>query len=93
MTEVKALIRAGIKAYQAEAAVGGVSGRAAAASTFTTDLILRVNFVGIGRFGVAFYSDMQMGWQLVGAKNERLTLECQQLQLMQAKVFYNQAGM
>ena len=88
-----AAIRAGIKAYQAEAAVGGASGGAAAASTFTTDLILRVNFVGIGRFGVAFYSDMQMGWQLVGAKNERLTLECQQLQLMQAKVFYKQAGM
>ncbi len=88
-----AAIRAGIKAYQAEAVVAGASGGAVAASTFTKDFILRVNFVGIGRFGVAIYSDMRMGWQLAGGESDRLTLECQQLQLMQARVFYKQAGM
>lgn len=88
-----AAIRAAIKAGEASAATGGTTGGAAEALSFTKEFILRVNFVGIGRFAVAVYSDGKMGWQLNEKTNEKLTLICHQLQLMQAKVFYRQASM
>lgn len=88
-----AAIRAGIKAIKDEAAVGGASGGAVAATSFGKDFILRVNFVGIGRLGIAISSDMKMGWQRIAREDERLTLECQQLGLLHAKIFYKQAGM
>lgn len=55
--------------------------------------VMRVNFVGIGRVAVAIYSDVKMGWHRNKKINEKLTLGCQQMQLMQAKVFYKQADM
>lgn len=88
-----AAIRAGFKAIRDEAAAGGASGGAIAATTFGKDFILRVNFVGIGRLGIAVFSDMRMGWQLNGKVDERLTLECQQLGLLHAKIYYKQSSM
>lgn len=88
-----AAIRAGIKAIRDEAAAGGASGGAIAASTFGKDFILRVNFVGVGRLGIAVFSDMRMGWQLNGKVDDRLTLECQQLGLLHAKIYYKQSSM
>lgn len=55
--------------------------------------ILRVNFVGVGRFAVACTSDVYLGSKKARRKNERFALGCQQLNLLNAKTFYNQADM
>lgn len=53
--------------------------------------ILRVNFVGVGRFSIAAISDVSMGLKKVKKENETVSLINQQLTLLNAKVFYMQA--
>ncbi len=55
--------------------------------------ILRVNFVGIGRFVVACTSDAYLGSNKARKENERFALGCQQLDLLNAKTFYKQADL
>jgi hypothetical protein len=61
-------------------------------ATFTTQLLLRVNFVGIGRCVVAVYIDLSMGAQRERLRDERIVLLCEQLHWANAKVAYLQAG-
>lgn len=58
---------------------------------FGAQLLLRVNFVGIGRFAVAVYSDISMGAQRSRARDERIEVLSQQLHWANAKVAYLQA--
>lgn len=57
------------------------------------NFILRVNFVGVGRFAVAVATDVGMGVKKGIKENKRLNLVSEQLQLMNVKVSYQQADM
>lgn len=58
--------------------------------TFCVQLVLRVNFVGIGRFALAVYWDASMGLQRERLRDERIAMLSQQLHLSNAKVAYLQ---
>ncbi|HHY81987.1 MAG TPA: hypothetical protein GX505_04820 [Clostridiales bacterium] len=62
------------------------------AALFATEFILRVNFVGVGRFAVAVGTDVAMGIKRSGHINERISIFSEQLHLMNARVFYMQAN-
>lgn len=57
------------------------------------NFILRVNFVGVGRFAIAVVTDIGMGVSNAKKRNERIKLRTEQLQLLDSKVYYKQAGM
>ena len=52
--------------------------------------MLRVNFVGVGRFAIAVYSDVSMGSQRERLRDERIAVLSQQLHWANAKVAYLQ---
>lgn len=60
---------------------------------FNAACILRINFVGVGRFAIAIGSDVKMGIEKGAKEKERMKLACEQLQLENAKVYYKQANM
>ena len=60
---------------------------------FNASCILRVNFVGVGRFAIALGTDVAMGIKKNKKENERMTLRSEELNLLNAKVFYKQADM
>ena len=55
---------------------------------FMKNTVLRLNFVGIGRFTVALGNDFYKGYQLSKKNDEVYLLRCKQLYLLNAKVFY-----
>lgn len=61
--------------------------------TFWTDFILRVNFVGIGRFAIAIGTDVYMGNKKERLREERIALFNQMIILTNAKAFFKEAGM
>lgn len=61
-------------------------------AAFGAQLVLRVNFVGIGRFAIAAYSDISMGSRREGLRDERIAVLSQQLHWANAKVAYLQAN-
>lgn len=71
------------------AAVASKGNKAVAGKEF----LLRVNFVGVGRFSVAVFVDSYMGYKKSKFRDERAILLCGHLYLINAKVFYFQAGM
>lgn len=56
-------------------------------------VLLRVNFVGVGRFVVAISADAWMGVQQQEYKAQRMQLRGEELYLENAKLFYEQADM
>lgn len=56
------------------------------------DFVLRVNFVGVGRFAIALFTDVSMGNKKRKMENERFRLQTKQLNMLQAKIYYRQAG-
>lgn len=58
---------------------------------FAGQLLLRVNFVGVGRFAIAVGTDINMGIKQHKHRNERIAIFSEQLHLMNSKVFYLQA--
>lgn len=58
---------------------------------FAKEFILRVNFVGVGRFAIAVATDVTMGMKRDKIRNERVAILSEQLHLMNAKIFYLQA--
>lgn len=63
------------------------------ASSFFSNMLLRVNFVGVGRFAVAVISDVGMGISRSVKRNQRIKMQKEQILLLDAKVYYKQAGM
>ena len=60
---------------------------------FLSNMVLRVNFVGVGRFAVAVSTDVGMGVKRSFKRNERIKLYQEQIALTDAKIFYKQADM
>lgn len=57
------------------------------------DFVLRINFVGLGRFAIAIGTDIYMGAKRGKLINERMYRQSEQLLLGTTKVFYKQADM
>ncbi|WP_418222943.1 hypothetical protein [Clostridium isatidis] len=55
------------------------------------EFLLRVNFVGVGRFAIAVATDVSMGLKRDKLRNERIAILSEQLHLMNAKIYYMQA--
>ena len=62
-------------------------------STFLSNMLLRVNFVGVGRFTIAFSVDAGMGVVKVVKEGKVTKLKNEEIKLLDAKVYYKQAGM
>lgn len=60
---------------------------------FVRNMIVKVNFVGLGRFAIAVGTDVGMGIKRQIKLNERLSLYNQRLYYYQAKVFCKQGEM
>lgn len=63
------------------------------ASTFFSNMILRVNFVGVGRFAVAIAIDAGTGVSRSVKRNQRIKLQEERMLLLDAKVNFKQANM
>ena len=57
------------------------------------DFVLRVNFVGIGRFAIAIGADIYMGHKKEKLRSERMYRQSEQILLGTTKVYYKQADM
>jgi hypothetical protein len=75
----------------ADAAIRGAIKSSGNATSFAKEFILRVNFVGVGRFSIAVVTDVAMGVKRSRRRNERIAIYSEQLNLMNAKVYYLQA--
>lgn len=61
--------------------------------TFWKDFILRINFVGVGRFVIAVGTDVGMGIKRQKLIKERMQYRAENGMLQTAKIFYMQEGM
>lgn len=61
--------------------------------TFWKDFILRINFVGVGRFVIAVGTDVGMGIKRQKLIKERMQYRAEDGMLQTAKIFYMQEGM
>ena len=64
-----------------------------ASPIFWKDFVLRVNFVGVGRFAIAIGTDVSMAMKKSALENKRMILMSEQIELLNARVFYYQANM
>lgn len=60
---------------------------------FIPNMLLRVNFIGIGRFTISIGVDAFMGFKKERARNERILLYTRQIELSNAKFYYKEANM
>lgn len=60
---------------------------------FLSNLLLRINFVGIGRLAIAIGTDCYMGYENESLRNKRMQLMNEQIMLGSSKVYYKQAEM
>jgi len=74
-----------------DAAIRGAIKSGGNPAVFAKEFLLRVNFVGVGRFAVAVFSDVKMGVQRSKRRNERIAIYSEQLHLSNSKIFYLQA--
>lgn len=76
-----------------DAAIRGAVKSGGNLGLFAKEFILRVNFIGVGRFVLAVGVDVSMGIKREKRRNERIAIMSQQLHLMNVKIFYFQANM
>lgn len=76
-----------------DAAIRGALKSGGNAALFAKEFVLRVNFVGVGRFAVAAATDIAMGVNRSKLRNKRIAIYSEQMHLMNAKVYYLQANM
>lgn len=62
-------------------------------NTFLSNMFLRVNFVGVGRFTIAFSIDTGMGITRAIKNSKSIKLRNEEIYLLDAKLYYKQAGM
>lgn len=70
-----------------------MSGQYVDVYTFLAKMALRVNFVGLGRFTIAVYSDVKMGIQRSNRVKRRIDLNSKMLNFYDAKIYYEQGNM
>jgi hypothetical protein len=75
----------------ADAAIRGAIKSGGNSALLAREFILRVNFVGIGRFAITVGTDIVMGVKKSKLRNERMAVYSEQLHLLNAKVYYHQA--
>lgn len=75
----------------ADAAIRGSIKSGGNTAVFAKEFLLRVNFIGVGRFAIAVGTDAAMGMKREKLRNERISIFSEQLHLMNAKVYYMQA--
>ncbi len=73
--------------------VGDAALRAAVASqgnnvTFFSQFLVRINFVGLGRFVIAIGKDLAMGFKTTTLENEKSSLKTKLLYYKEAKLYY-----
>ena len=71
---------------------GAISSKANWAE-FGRQVVLRLNFVGIGRFTIALGTDTVMGLRKGQKSRERMLLKAEALYLMEAKLYYGESLM
>ena len=71
----------------ADAAIHAAS-KSVDTATFVANMVLRVNFVGVGRFAIAVGTDVGMGLKRGSLVDERIKVMGQELTLLNAKVYY-----
>lgn len=74
-----------------DAAIRGAIKSGGNLAMLTKEFLLRVNFVGVGRFAIAVGTDFTMGLKQNKLRNERMAILSEQLHLMNAKIYYLQA--
>ena len=57
-------------------------------AAFATNFVLRINFVGVGRFAVAVATDIGMGIQKGKLQREKVSVMSEEIRLLNAKVYY-----
>lgn len=62
-------------------------------TTFLSNMLLRVNFIGVGRCALAVAADAGMGISRAVKREQRIRLQEQEIFLLDAKVYYKQAQM
>ena len=72
----------------ADAAIHGAINSGGNWAGFAKEFILRVNFVGIGRFAIAIGVDVGMGMKRNKLLNERIKILSHEISLLNAKVYY-----
>ena len=77
----------------ADAAIHATAKTGGAAPAWAASFVLRVNFVGLGRFAIALGTDIGMGVKRRRLESEQIRLYMEQIHLCDAKVFYKQADM
>ena len=56
-------------------------------------MVLRINFVGLGRLAIAIGTDISMGYMRSKKISDRITLMAEQIELINSRAFYSEAGM
>lgn len=77
----------------ADAAIRSAAKSEGNGAVFAKEFILRVNFVGVGRFAIAVGADIKMGIDRHRRESERMQLNSEMIMLTNAKVFYKEADM
>ena len=74
-------------AFESAVKSGGVG------PAFVSNMLVKVNFVGVGRFTIAIGSDVKMGVKRSKLRNERIVAMNEQIFLLNGKTFDKQAEM
>lgn len=77
----------------ADATIRGAVKSGTNPALFAKEFILHVNFVGVGRFAIAVYSDVSMGLKKNRLENERMNTYNQLIRLYCGKIYYRHADM
>lgn len=77
----------------ADAAIESAVKSGGVGPAFVSNMLVKVNFVGVGRFAIAVGSDVKMGVKRSKLRNERIIAMNEQIFLMNGKTFYKQAEM
>lgn len=77
----------------ADAAIESAVKTGGVGSTMLVDMLVKVNFVGIGRFAIAVGSDVKLGKKRSELRKQRIVAMNEQIFLLNGKTFYKQAEM
>lgn len=77
----------------ADAAIEAAIKSGGVGPAFVANMLVKVNFVGVGRFAIAVGTDIKMGVKRSKLRNERIVAMNEYIFLLNGKMFYKQAEM